>query len=154
MENHQINIREARPTDMNAVHALITELAIYEKAEDQMVNTVNQLIEDGFGKKPLFDCIVAEIDKNVVGFALFYTSYSTWKGACLYLEDFLVTEKLRGQGVGKLLFDKVYQIAKTRKVGRFEWQVLDWNEPAINFYKKYNAILDPEWLNGKIIMGN
>jgi GNAT superfamily N-acetyltransferase len=147
----KVIIRAANPSDMAAVHSLITELAIYEKAESEVVNTIEQLQIDGFGNNKLFDCIVAEVEEKVVGFALFYTSYSTWKGACLYLEDFLVTENMRGQGIGKLLFDKVYNIAKSRKVGRFEWQVLDWNEPAINFYKKYNAILDPEWLNGKIV---
>jgi len=151
MENLDVVIRPATEDDMEAVHRLITELAIYEKAEDQVVNSVLQLKKDGFGAIKLFDCIVAESQNSVIGFALFYTSYSTWKGACLYLEDFLVTENQRGRGVGKLLFDKVYQIAKERNVGRFEWQVLDWNEPAINFYKKYNAILDPEWLNGKIV---
>ncbi|MFD1553830.1 GNAT family N-acetyltransferase [Putridiphycobacter roseus] len=151
MKESNAIIRTATPNDMQSVHALITELAVYENAADQMTNSVAQLIEDGFGVKKLFDCIVAELGGEVVGFALFYTSYSTWKGACLYLEDFLVTEKWRGKGIGKLLFDEVYQIAKKRKVGRFEWQVLDWNEPAINFYKKYHANLDPEWLNGKII---
>ena len=153
MQNQTINIRPATAADMGAVRNLIMELAIYEKAEDQMTNTVEQLVKDGFGPKPLFESIVAEENNVVVGFALYYSSYSTWKGECLYLEDFLVTEEKRGQGVGKLLFDEVYNIAKSRNVGRFEWQVLDWNEPAINFYKKYNAILDPEWLNGKIIFG-
>jgi len=143
-------IRESTPNDMQAVNDLIHELAVYEKAGEQHINTTEQLIKDGFGDEKVFDCIVAELDKKVVGFALFYTSYSTWKGKCLYLEDFLVTEKLRGKGIGKLLFDEVYQIAKQRNVGRFEWQVLEWNKPAINFYKKYNAILDDEWLNGKI----
>ena len=145
-----IIIRTAIAEDMNTVHSLIRELAIYEKAEKEHTNTVEQLILDGFGPNKIFDCIVAEKNNIVIGFALFYTSYSTWKGSCLYLEDFLVTEKLRGKGVGKLLFDKVLSIAKQRKVGRFEWQVLDWNEPALNFYKKYNAILDGEWINGKI----
>lgn len=143
-------IRPATPNDMQAVNDLVHELAVYEKAGEQHINSTEQLIEDGFGPNKVFDCIVAELNETVVGFALFYTSYSTWKGKCLYLEDFLVTEKLRGKGIGKLLFDEVYQIAKKRKVGRFEWQVLDWNEPAINFYKKYNATLDGEWLNGKI----
>jgi GNAT superfamily N-acetyltransferase len=143
-------IRTATPKDMQAVNNLIHELAVYEKAVEQHINTTEQLIEDGFGPNKVFDCIVAELNGTVVGFALFYTSYSTWKGKCLYLEDFLVTEKLRGKGIGKLLFDEVYQIAKNKNVGRFEWQVLDWNEPAINFYKKYNATLDGEWLNGKI----
>jgi GNAT superfamily N-acetyltransferase len=144
-------IRTATANDMVAVHGLIRELAIYEKAEEHHTNSVEQLINDGFGPEKVFDCIVAEVDNLVVGFALFYTSYSTWKGQCLYLEDFLVTESMRGAGIGKLLFDEVYQIAKNRKVGRFEWQVLDWNEPALNFYRKYNADLSEEWINGKII---
>jgi len=143
-------IRPATQNDMHTVNDLVHELAVYEKAGEQHINSTEQLIEDGFGPNKVFDCIVAELNGTVVGFALFYTSYSTWKGKCLYLEDFLVTEKLRGKGIGKLLFDEVYQIAKKRKVGRFEWQVLDWNEPAINFYKKYNATLDGEWKNGKI----
>lgn len=151
MELSTIKIRPAVREDMAAVHALITELAVYEKAAEQVTNTVAQLEEDGFGESPVFDCIVATEEDQIVGFALFYTSYSTWKGQCLYLEDFLVTESYRGKGIGGLLFDEVYRIAKARKVGRFEWQVLDWNEPAINFYKKYDAILDPEWLNGKLI---
>lgn len=151
MDISEIIVRDATASDMKSVHGLITELAIYEKAADQVVNTVEQLVIDGFGPSKLFDCIVATHHGVVVGFALYYTSYSTWKGACLYLEDFLVTESMRGKGIGKLLFEKVYQIAKEKQVGRFEWQVLDWNEPAINFYKKYNAILDPEWLNGKIV---
>ena len=143
-------IRIALPDDMKPVHNLIRELAIYEKAENEHINTADQLIIDGFGPNKVFDCIVAERNQTVIGFALLYTSYSTWKGSCLYLEDFLVTEKLRGQGIGKQLFDKVLTIAKERNVGRFEWQVLDWNEPALNFYRKYNSTLDGEWINGKI----
>jgi GNAT superfamily N-acetyltransferase len=95
---------------------------------------------------------VAEKEDVVVGFALFYTSYSTWKGNCLYLEDLLVTQSERRSGIGKLLFDQVLATAKERGAKRFEWQVLDWNEPAINFYKKYNADLDPEWINGKLFL--
>lgn len=144
-------IRVAQKSDMNQVHYLIRELAIYEKAEKEHTNTVEQLMLDGFGPEKVFDCIVAEVNNTVVGFALYYTSYSTWKGSCLYLEDFLVTEKSRGQGIGKQLFDEVLQIAKDRNVGRFEWQVLDWNEPALNFYRKYDSILDESWINGKII---
>ncbi len=151
MNINEIKIEKAVSENMTEVHGLITELAIYEKSEDQMVNTVEQLVKDGFGPNRLFECIVAKFQNKVIGFALYYTSYSTWKGACLYLEDFLVTESMRGKGIGKLLFDEVYGIAKKRGVGRFEWQVLDWNEPAINFYKKYDALLDSEWLNGKII---
>lgn len=145
-------IRKAKATDMPRVLELIKELAIYEHAEEQVENTVEQLTEDAFGAHPTFECIVAEKENQVVGFAAFYTSYSTWKGNCLYLEDLLVTERLRRTGIGKLLFDEVLRIAKERKAARFEWQVLDWNEPAINFYKKYNADLDPEWINGKLFL--
>lgn len=145
-------IRSAKSTDMQQVHALIRELAVYENAEAEHTNSVQQLIEDGFGQSKLFDCIVSELDNKVVGFALFYTSYSTWKGSCLYLEDFLVTETLRRKGIGKQLFDEVLAIARKRNVGRFEWQVLDWNKTAINFYHKYNSILDSEWINCKIII--
>jgi len=146
----QSTIRTAQPNDMEQVHNLIRELAIYEKAEKEHINTAEQLIIDGFGTEKIFDCIVAEIDNVVIGFALYYTSYSTWKGSCLYLEDFLVTERLRGKGIGKQLFDEVLAIAKKQNVGRFEWQVLNWNQPAINFYRKYNSSLDEEWINGKI----
>lgn len=145
------SIRKATPEDMPKVLELITELAVYENAAEQVENTVEQLTEDGFGANPVFECIVAE-EETVVGFALFYTSYSTWKGTCLYLEDLLVTESKRRAGIGKLLFDEVLQVAKDRGAKRFEWQVLDWNEPAINFYKKYNADLDPEWINGKLFL--
>ena len=148
---NEVNIREAVKNDMSKVLELIRELAIYEHAEQEVSNTVDQLIIDGFGEKKVFDCIVAEENNVVVGFALFYTSYSTWKGACLYLEDFLVTQTKRGQGIGKMLFTAVYDIAKERNVQRFEWQVLDWNEPAINFYKKFKTEFDGEWINCKII---
>mgnify|MGYP000743027981 CR=1 FL=1 len=150
MTEINIHIRNAKATDMNVVMDLIKELAVYENAADQVSNTVENLINDGFGTNPAFKCIVAEVEEVVVGFALYYTSYSTWKGRCLYLEDFLVTESWRRKGVGVALFDKVYQIAKETKVSRFEWQVLDWNEPALNFYKKFNAEMDAEWINGKL----
>ncbi len=146
-----IKIRTSVIDDMPAVHDLIRELAIYEKAEQEHTNTVEQLKLDGFGPNKVFDCIVAEAEGKVVGFALYYTSYSTWKGQCLYLEDFLVTEKMRGNGIGKLLFDEIISIAKQRKVARFVWQILDWNEPALNFYRKYNADLDSGWVNGKLV---
>lgn len=147
-----ISVRKAQKADMSAVLELIKELAEYEHALDQVDNTVEQLQEDGFGAQPTFECYVAEDNAVIVGFALFYTSYSTWKGNCLYLEDLLVTNSYRRKGVGKLLFDRVLQTAKDKGAGRFEWQVLEWNEPAINFYKKYHADLDPEWINGKIFL--
>lgn len=137
---------------MPQVHQLIRELAIYEKEEHQLTNTVEQLIRDGFSDPPLFSCIVAEKKEQIVGFALFYTSYSTWKGKSLYLEDLLVTEAERRSEIGTALFDELLKIARSNGAKRFEWQVLDWNEPAINFYKKYKANLDPNWINGKIIL--
>jgi GNAT superfamily N-acetyltransferase len=150
--NKAVQIRFANPGDMSAVLGLIKELAIYENAEEQVTNTVEQLIEDGFGRNPTFECLVAVDDSGVFGFALFYASYSTWKGNCLYLEDLLITERRRKEGFGGMLFEALIQIAKERGAKRFEWQVLDWNEPAINFYKKYKADLDPEWINGKIFL--
>ncbi len=146
-----IHIRTATPEDMKAVFELIQELALYEKAPEEVVNTEAQLKEDGFGKDKIFDCFVAENDENeILGMALFFTGYSTWKGKILYLEDFLVKEAYRKHGIGKLLFDAVVEEAQKRKVNRMDWQVLDWNSPAINFYKKNNAVLDGEWINGRL----
>ena len=142
-------IRPAKQTDVSAIFALIQELALYEKAPEQVTNTAEQLASDLFDKE-LCEAIVAEKENKVVGFALYYTSYSTWKGACLYLEDFYVIESERQHGIGQLLFDEVLETAKNRKVQRMDWQVLTWNEPAIRFYEKQKAILDPEWLNGRL----
>lgn len=144
-------IRLGQEKDMAQVLELIRELAIYEKCPDEVEVTEEILIADGFGPHKIFDCFVAEEGDEILGFALFYTKYSTWKGKCLFLEDFLVKESRRGQGLGKLLFDEVVKVAKSRQVKRMEWQVLEWNETAINFYKKYNSNLDPEWLNGKLV---
>lgn len=143
-----INIREARQGDEYAIMDLIKALALYEKAPDQVSNTAEDLGVHLF-KEKICDAIVAEQEGEIIGFALFYTNYSTWKGKCLYLEDFFVLPEFRRHGVGSMLFDEVVEIAKKRKVRRMDWQVLDWNEPGINFYKKKNAILDPEWVNGR-----
>ena len=144
------SIRPAIAADMPAVLELIRELARYEKAEEQVRNTVQQLLADGFGPQPAFQCIVAVQAGAVVGFALCYNSYSTWRGKCLYLEDLYVKEPFRRSGVGSHLFDEVLKMAKEQKVKRLEWQVLEWNAPAIRFYEKYKAQLDPEWINGKL----
>ena len=143
------NIRIAKQSDVAAIFALIQELALYEKAPEQVTNTVENLRIDLFDKQ-LCGAIVAEINEEIVGFALYYTSYSTWKGACLYLEDFYVKEEFRKLGIGQQLFDEIVLIAKARNVKRMDWQVLAWNEPAIQFYKKQQAHLDPEWLNGRL----
>jgi GNAT superfamily N-acetyltransferase len=142
-------IRKAERSDVAAIFALIQELALYEKAPEQVTNTADQLAIDLF-EKYRCEAIVAEKENQIVGFALYYTSYSTWKGACLYLEDFYIIESERQHGIGQLLFDSVLKTAKDRKVQRMDWQVLTWNEPAIRFYEKQNAILDPEWLNGRL----
>lgn len=141
-------IREARKGDEQAIMDLIHGLALYEKAPEQVVNTAEDLGIHLFEEK-ICEAIVAEKDEQIVGFALYYTNYSTWKGKCLYLEDFYVLPELRGEGIGSLLFDRVIEIAKDRGVKRMDWQVLEWNEPAIQFYQKKDAVLDSEWINGR-----
>jgi GNAT superfamily N-acetyltransferase len=141
-------IREARKGDEQAIMDLIHGLALYEKAPEQVVNTAEDLAVHLFEEK-ICEAIVAEKDEQIVGFALYYTNYSTWKGKCLYLEDFYVLPELRGEGIGSLLFDRVVEIAKERGVKRMDWQVLEWNEPAIKFYQKKEAVLDSEWINGR-----
>jgi len=143
-----IIIRKAEKKDCPRILELIYELAVYEKAPAEVTVTLEHFEESGFGQNPVWWAFVAEFDGKVEGFALYYIRYSTWKGQCLYLEDFLVTEQLRGKGAGKLLFDRVIEEAKEKGYNRMVWQVLDWNEPAINFYNKYNATLDPGWING------
>lgn len=142
-------IRQAKQGDEGAIMELIRGLALYEKAPDEVVNTAVDLGKHLFDEK-ICDALVVEEGGQIVGFALYYTNYSTWKGKCLYLEDFYVLPEHRRSGIGSRLFDEVVQIAKDRGVKRMDWQVLDWNEPAINFYKKKNAVLDPEWINGRL----
>ncbi len=143
-----ITIRKAEKKDCPRLLELIHELALYEKAPHEVTVDLDHFEESGFSEKPVWWAFVAEVDERVEGFALYYIRYSTWKGQCMYLVDLLVTEKMRGKGLGKLLFEKVIEESKARNFKRMVWQVLDWNEPAINFYKKYNATLDPEWMNG------
>lgn len=152
MGNHTevFTVRKGTKNDVKAVHALIVELAIYERAEQEVSNTVDQLLRDGFGEDPVYELLVAETEEKVVGMALWYTKYSTWKGKCGYLEDLVVQADLRGRGIGKALFLEVAKACARRGYGRMEWQVLDWNEPAIGFYRSLGAGLDPEWLNGKL----
>lgn len=126
---------------------LVQELADYEKAPAEVTVTLQHFEESGFGKNPVWWALVAESAGKVVGFALYYVRYSTWKGQAMYLEDLVITASMRGKGVGKILFDNLIEEARQKGFNRIIWQVLDWNEPAINFYKKYNANISGEWLN-------
>jgi GNAT superfamily N-acetyltransferase len=146
-----IRIRKAAREDCPRMLELIKELAEYEKAPDEVTVAFDHFAESGFGPNPVWWAYVADVDGVVKGFALYYIRYSTWKGQRMYLEDILVTEKMRGFGVGKLLFDKLIEVAKENKYSGISWQVLDWNEPAINFYKKYDTVkFDGEWMNCSI----
>ena len=146
-----IVIREALKEDCPRMMELIKELAEYEKAPEQVTVSFDHFVESGFGPNPVWWAWVAEADGKAEGFALYYTRYSTWKGQRMYLEDIIVTEKMRGHGLGKLLLDKLIEVAKEKGYTGMMWQVLDWNEPAINFYKKYKGIqFDPEWINCSI----
>jgi GNAT superfamily N-acetyltransferase len=143
----EISIRRAEKKDCPRLLELIYELAVYEKAPDEVTVTLEHFEQSGFGEKPVWWAFVAEVDGRVEGFALYYIRYSTWKGQRMYLEDILVTEKMRGQKLGKLLFERLLEEAKEKNFTGIVWQVLDWNEPAINFYKKYDTKFDAEWLN-------
>jgi len=142
-----IEIRKAVKEDCPRLMELITELAVYERAPEEVTAKLEHFIESGFGANPVWWAFVAEEDGYVEGFALYYIRYSTWKGQRMYLEDLIVTEKMRGRGLGKLLFDRLIDEEKEKKFSGVVWQVLDWNEPAINFYKKYNARFDAGWMN-------
>ena len=146
-----VTIRRAEKKDCTRLLELIHQLAVYEKAPDAVTVTLEHFVESGFGENPVWYGFVAEVDGVVQGFALYYIRYSTWKGQRMYLEDFLVNEEHRGKGIGKLLFDKLIEEAKEKKFSGMVWQVLDWNEPAINFYKKYDGVnIEAGWLNGSI----
>jgi GNAT superfamily N-acetyltransferase len=147
---NDILIREAEKKDMPGALALIRELAEYERAPQEVVVTVADLERDGFGEHPLFYCFVAERENKILGIALYYIKYSTWKGPCVFLEDIIVTQTERRNGIGKMLFEEVMKASKERGAKRMEWQVLDWNEPAIQFYKKYRPQVLKEWLNYRL----
>lgn len=147
MTDQQIVLRAATKEDCPQLMELIKELAIYEKEPDAVTVSMDHFIDSGFGSNPVWWAIVAEVDGTVVGCALYYIRYSTWKGQRMYLEDLIVNEAWRGKGIGKALLDVLIHIAKNKGFSGIMWQVLDWNEPAINFYKKYNAHFDNEWIN-------
>ncbi len=144
------NIRVAQKEDCPRLLELVHELALFEKAPQEVTVTLQEFEDAGFGSKPVWKAFVAEVDGVIVAMALYYIRYSTWKGCRLFLEDLIVTEKFRGQGIGKALFDRIIVEAKELGFSGMVWQVLDWNEPAINFYKKYEAGLEAGWLNAAL----
>jgi ribosomal protein S18 acetylase RimI-like enzyme len=146
----EVLIRKAVPEDCAAMLELVKELADYEKALHEVTLTLEDFIEDGFGKSPVWGAFVAELDGKIVGISLYYDRYSTWKGRRLYLEDLVVAEKLRGKQIGKKLFEATLGYGKSNHYSGMVFQVLNWNESAINFYKKYSPKFDDEWLNVSI----
>ena len=140
-------IRPGKKSDIPQVFQLIKELAEYEKALDKVSNTVEKLEEDGFGPNPVYELFVAEIENSIIGIALTYYRFSTWRGKVMYLEDLIVKEHMRRKGIGKKLFDMVLDHAKVTSCVGLSLQVLDWNDLGINFYKKYNMEFDDEWIN-------
>jgi ribosomal protein S18 acetylase RimI-like enzyme len=140
-------IRRAKKEDCFAMMNLVKELALYERAPDQVTVTLEHFEESGFGQQPVWWALVAELDNKIVGMALYYIRYSTWKGQRMYLEDIIVSEAYRSMGFGRMLMDALIQEAKEKKFNGMLWQVLDWNEPAIQFYQKYKAHFDGEWIN-------
>ncbi len=146
----EIIIREAVAADCPQMLELIKELARYEREPDVVTVSMAEFVDAGFGEHPVWEAFVAESAGRIVGIALYYVRYSTWKGRRLYLEDIVVTESMRGRGVGKQLFEETLSLCKRRGYHGMVWQVLDWNTPAIDFYKKYGASFDSEWLNASI----
>jgi GNAT superfamily N-acetyltransferase len=161
-----MKIRKATIEDCPGMLELIRELAVYEKAPEQVTVDPKHFEESGFGANPVWWAFVVEAveeaehtseagmirggSNSIIAFALYYIRYSTWKGQVMYLEDILVTERMRGQGIGSKLIERLKEESKEKGFKRITWQVLDWNEPAINFYKKFNATFDPEWVNVSI----
>ena len=144
---HGIVVRNGIKKDLPRVLELVKELALYERAPEQVTNTVAMMEEDGFGEHPIYGMFVAERNDSIIGISIYYYRYSTWKGKRLFLEDIVVTEQERGKGVGKLLFERTLKKALEDNCTGMMWQVLDWNEPAINFYKKYATSFDGAWVN-------
>ncbi len=149
----EIIIRKGTKADLPQVLERIRELAVYERCPDEVSNTVEQMEIDGFGARPIFGLVVAERESTIIGIAIHFYKYSTWKGKCIYLEDILVKEEYRRQGIGTLLFKEMIAVSKSENAQRLEWQVLDWNTSAIDFYKKFDASFDGEWINGRLTAG-
>ncbi len=146
-----IAIRRAERNDCARIMELVRELALYERAPEEVTVTLDHFTESGFGANPVWWAFVAEVNGIINGFALYYIRYSTWKGQRMYLEDILVTEAARGKGLGRLLMDALIAEAREKKLNGITWQVLDWNEPALNFYRKLDGVkFDGEWVNAAL----
>jgi len=145
-----ITLRIAKKEDCSRLLELINELALFERAPHEVTVTLQEFEDAGFGNTPVWKAFVAEDNDIIVGFALYYVRYSTWKGCRLYLEDLLVTESHRGKGIGKLLFERIIQETQEMGFSGMVWQVLDWNEPAIKFYNKYSPVIEGGWLNAAL----
>jgi GNAT superfamily N-acetyltransferase len=150
MTSQSIHLRKGLEADIPGALELVRELAVYEKAPNEVEVSIEEMTGWGFGKDKVFDFFVLEKAGKIIGIALYYYKYSTWKGKCIFLEDIIVTESERKNGYGKLLFNEVVKVARAEKVRRLEWQVLEWNTPAIEFYRKYKSNLDGEWINCKL----
>jgi GNAT superfamily N-acetyltransferase len=145
-----VNIRIGEKGDLNDLLLLVKELAIFENAENEVETTIESMEADAFGKNKLFNFLVAEFENEILGTAVYFYTYSTWKGKTLYLEDIVVNQQHRRKGIGTLLFNHLLDIAKNEKVKRMSWQVLNWNTAAIEFYKKIDTKFDSEWINCKL----
>lgn len=147
---HTIKIRKAQSGDLQSIHNLVRHLAIFEEAEEEFTASIQQYKDDF--EADIFDALVAEVNGEIRGMALYYMTYSTWKGRMLYLEDFIVEENFRSMGVGQLLFDRVLEEGRNLQCKLLKWQVLDWNKDAIKFYNRNGATIEKEWWNGKIFL--
>jgi GNAT superfamily N-acetyltransferase len=148
MTDMEIVVRRVSWADLPSIHQLVRELAIYEKAEEEFIATLEDYREDFHNN--VFQCLVAEVDGQIVGMVLYYMAYSTWKGKMLYLEDFVLKKEYRRHGIGQKLFDAFLREARDNDCRLAKWQVLDWNEPALKFYEKNGAVIERNWWNGKI----
>jgi GNAT superfamily N-acetyltransferase len=146
----KVEIRQATTEDLPAVYELIKELAIYEEAPDEPTNPLDTFIADGSGQHPKFRVLIAQFGTEIIGIALYYLGYSTWKGSMMYLDDLVVKESWRRKGIGKQLFEQLIEKAREHEVNQLRWHVLNWNEPAIAFYQQIGAHLDPTWITCKL----
>ena len=148
--NTDVVIRRAKREDCPAMLELVKELAVFERAPEEVTISPEHFTDSGFGEKPVWWAFVAEENSVVIGFAMYYIRFSTWKGQRLYLEDFIVTEPARGRGIGTLLFDRIIREGKEKGFSGMMLQVLEWNKLSIQFYKKYGMKMDPEWMNASL----